>query len=93
MSARMVGVVLLLVGSEVLGLALGEWYNGLFLKTVPPLAMSSFNAAAAHVAHLTYGAMAGVVIFVWALIAVFLARFFKSSSDKAPAPGKAAPTP
>ena len=91
MSSRMGGVVLLLVGSEVLGLALGEWYNGLFVKTVPPLAMSSFNSAAAHVAYLTYGALAGLGIFLWAMLAVFLARFFGGSSEKPAAPSKAAP--
>lgn len=91
MSSRMVGVVLLLAGSEVLGLALGEWYFGLFLKTVPPLAMSGFNSAAAHVAYLTYGALAGLAVFLWALLVVFLGRFFKGSSEKPAVPSKVAP--
>jgi hypothetical protein len=86
MSARVVGLILLLVGSLLLGLALGEWNFGLFRQTVPPVALSNFNTGAAHVAYLLYGAAAGVAVFLWALLAVGLARFFPGKSKAAAGP-------
>ena len=37
-------MILLFVLSEAIGVALGEWFFHLFLKAVPPVAMSQFNA-------------------------------------------------
>ena len=82
MLSRRVGVVLALLASEMLGLEMGRWYYSLFLKTVPPLSVSSVNSAAAQAACLTYGAIAGIAIFLWTLLAVFLARFFRRSGEK-----------
>ena len=71
---KMFSVVSLLVGSEVLGLAIAELYHRLFLKAVPPVAMSGFNVGAAHAVFLLYGIGVGLVLFVWAMIAVGLSR-------------------
>lgn len=76
MSRRTLGLVLLLCGSEILGLLAGEWFYRLFLKTVPPLAVSSFNQSAAHVAYLLYGAITGLAISAWAVVLVVLSRLF-----------------
>ena len=77
MSRKNVGVVLLLGASELLGILLGQWFYGLFLKTVPPLVLSGFNQGAAHVAFLVYGALAGVAVFALSVIALALSRFFQ----------------
>ncbi len=82
MSRRMWGLIFLLIGSEAIGLLLGEWFHRLFEKTVPPLAMSTFNQGAAHVAFIFYGAIAGLLIFGWSLVTGYLGPLFKSQ-DKA----------
>ena len=79
---RTTGLLLLLAAGEALGLILGQWFYGLFLKTVPPLALSSFNLGAAHVAFLLYGALAGIAIFAVSLAAVAAARFFAQPADR-----------
>ncbi len=78
MSRRTVGILLLLGVSELLGLLIAQWFFSLFLKTVPPLALSSFNQSAAHAAYLFYGVAAGVPIFAAGLLAAMLAPFFSS---------------
>jgi hypothetical protein len=72
----MIGIVLLLLGSEALGFCFGEWNYRLFQQTVPPVALSQFNQSAAHVAYSLAGVVLGLAIFVFALIAVALSRFF-----------------
>ena len=76
MSLRLIGLLLLLGASEILGLVLGQCFYSLFLKTLPPLALSSFNQGTAHVAFLLYGAIAGLALFALALAAAALSRFF-----------------
>ena len=85
MSRRMIGIVLLLAGSEILGVLTGQCFYRLFLKTVPPIGLSSFNASTAHVAFIFYGIVAGLGIFVWALTAVALARVFRGENSAADA--------
>lgn len=89
MSARTVGIILLLLGSEALGMLFGEWSMRLFRQTVPPFALSQFNQSAAHVAFVGSGAAFGFAIFLFALIAIALSRFFgspKPASDAATRP-------
>ena len=76
MSRKMIGVLGLLVVSEGLGLFLGHWFFTLFVKTVPPLAVSTFSMSAARAAFFVYGAMSGLAIFGLSLLAAVLARFF-----------------
>ncbi|HEY3177232.1 MAG TPA: hypothetical protein VGK94_15885 [Candidatus Polarisedimenticolia bacterium] len=83
MSRRTLGILLLLAASALAGLVLGQWFYSLFLKTVPPLALSSFNQAAAHAAFLLYGAVAGLAIFLLSLLAVVLSRFFEEPESEA----------
>jgi hypothetical protein len=87
--ARRIGIVLLLLASEALGLLSGEWSYRLFRQTVPPVALSQFNQSAAHVAYMGSGALQGVAIFVFCLLAIFLSRFFGKRATAA----TAAPTP
>ena len=78
MSRKLWGFILLLLGSELIGLLLGEWFYRLFVKTVPPLAMSTFNQGAAHVAFVFYGAIAGLLVFGWSLVTGLLGPLFRS---------------
>jgi len=88
MSPRGVGIILLFLGSELIGFGLGQWFFGLFVKAVPPVATSGFNQGAAHAFFLLYGGASGVVIFVWSLLALSLARLFPASyRTRTPSPG------
>ena len=76
MSRRTGGLLLLLLASEALGIALGQWFYDLYIKTVPPMAISSFNLGASHAFFLMYGAASGLPIFALALLAVYASRYF-----------------
>jgi len=82
MSMKGFGVLLVVIGSEALGLAMGEMSYRFFMKTVPPLAMTNLMSGTAHAAYLTYGAVAGVVILIWALLVKFLSHLFTGSGKK-----------
>jgi hypothetical protein len=80
MSKRMIGVVLLLVGSEALGLLGGNWFFGVFTATVPAAVVTDFNRAAAYGYFLMHGILLGLAVFGWALLALVLARFFRPAA-------------
>jgi len=82
MSKRIVGLILLLGVSLALGIAMGEVNFGLLQKTMPPMAVSSFNQGTAHVMFVIYGAGGGVVIFIWTLLAMMLAPLFRPAAKK-----------
>lgn len=88
MSRKTIGLITLLCVSEVLGLVLGEWFYSLFMKTLPPLALSSFSQGAAHTAFLGYGLLAGLAVFVLAFVSALLSRFFPSLPPSPAAPSK-----
>ena len=75
--SRKTGFVVLLIGSEILGVAVGEWFFRFFLQTVPPLALSNFNTGAAHLGFLGYGALTGLVFFIWSLLVMFMQGLFR----------------
>ncbi|MFI5371850.1 MAG: hypothetical protein ACHQ52_09850 [Candidatus Eisenbacteria bacterium] len=83
MKPMTVTMIVLLVLSLAAGLAIGEVFFRLFVGIVPPAVLSQFNAQAAHVAHLAYGAGAGVVLFVWALLGMAAGRMSKPGSKPA----------
>jgi hypothetical protein len=72
--SRLTVMIVLLIASEAAGVALGEWFYRLFLKAVPPVALSQFNASSAHVVYLTYGGGVGLVLFAWAYVGMAIAR-------------------
>ena len=76
MKRHLPGLIVFLVASVVLGLLFGNVFFGLFVQTVPPAIITSFNKSAAHAAFLTYGFGAGVVMFVWGLVAIAGAKLF-----------------
>jgi hypothetical protein len=89
MSRRTVGILLLWVGSEALGLLSGHWYFGIFNKTVPAAVITDFNRAAAHGYFLWRGLLLGAVIFLWAVLCVAVAPLFRAP-DSLPSPERTA---
>ena len=80
---RQFGLILLFIGSLVIGVLMGEMFHRVFMANIPPAMMSQFNQATAQITHIMYGVIAGVVIFVWAILAASLAPLFGSRSKKA----------
>jgi hypothetical protein len=74
MSARGFMTLFLFVLSEVVGVLLGEWFFQLFLKAVPPVALSEFNTQSSRIAHWMYGAGVGLVLFGWSLLGMVMSR-------------------
>jgi len=86
MSARLFTTLLLFVLSEAVGVALGEWFFQLFLKAVPPVALSEFNTQSTRIAHWMYGGGVGLVLFGWALLGMVLGRIGRSGPKPAAKP-------
>jgi hypothetical protein len=77
MSRRLIGIVLLLVGSLTLGVLSGQFYFRIYTRTVPAAVLTTFNTSTAHGYFLWRGLQVGLVFFLWALLAVGLARMFR----------------
>lgn len=90
MSKRLIGIILALVGSLVIGFMAGQQFFRIFDKTVPQGAMTDLVRAGTHTTYIFAGLMFGVVIFAWSLVIGTLARFFPGGS-KTKAPERAAP--
>jgi len=67
-------MTLLFVLSEAVGIAIGEWFFHLFVRAVPPAAMSSFNAQNSRFYFWAYGGGVGLVLFVWTFIGTLVGR-------------------
>lgn len=80
MNRKLVGLVLLLIGSEVVGIVAGQYAFRLFDKTVPPAVVTDLVRAGAHGAYVFYGVVLGLAVFAWSLLAAWAGRFFLGSS-------------
>ena len=85
MSARGLAILFLFVASVAIGVAIGQWFFQLFLKAVPPVALSDFNTQSARIAHWLYGAGVGFVLFGWALLGMVVSRITGARSKPAKA--------
>jgi hypothetical protein len=65
------------------GVAVGEWFFHLFLKAVPPVALSQFNSQSSRIAHWLYGGGVGVVLFLWGLLGMAANRMLSMMSKSA----------
>jgi len=81
------GLLVLLIGSEIIGVLFGHIFFGLFNKTVPPAVLTSFNKGTAYGAFLVYGMGAGVLIFLWELLGIYASRFFRGGKQMESTPG------
>jgi hypothetical protein len=80
MSGKALIWIVLFVLSELLGIAFGEWFFRLYLKAVPPMALSDFNTQSSRIAHLLYGAGVGMALFIWALLGMGTGRLLQMMS-------------
>jgi hypothetical protein len=85
-TARRLIWVVYVVASICVGVAAGQWFFRLFDHVVPPAVTTSFNRAAAHGYFLMNGALLGVVMALWGMLAFWVARL---TGDKGAAPGQA----
>ena len=83
MSPKTVIMIVLFVVSLAVGAALGEWFFRLYLKAIPPVALSDFNAQSARIAYLVYGVAVGLLLFAWSLIGMAVGRMFQMMSKPA----------
>lgn len=91
MSKRMIGLVLSLIVSVAIGVVAGQNFFRIFDKTVPAGSMTDLVRAGTHTAYLFSGIVLGLVIFVWTVIAAWMARFFPAASEAAAAPASGSP--
>ena len=92
MSRRIVGILIQLGLSVLLGVLAGEFFFRIWLKTVPSAVTTSFNTTSAHAYYLWAGAEIGLAFFVWGLISPLIAMIFKPSKAAVP-PVPATPRP
>jgi hypothetical protein len=83
--SKLLGVIILLVGSVALGAICGNLFFRIFTETVPPAVLTTFNKGTAHAAFITYGLVMGLGIFAWAMLAIFGSRFFRGKRSTVPA--------
>ena len=83
MSSKALVMIALFILSEIAGVALGEWFFQLFLKAVPPVALSEFNTQSSRIAHWLYGGGIGIALFVWALIGLGVSRMTRGKKAAA----------
>jgi hypothetical protein len=76
MSRRLIGTILLFIASMALGVLYAEWSNRMFVKMIPPVALTSFNASAAHFTLICSGVVLGLVIFVLSILSNWIAGMF-----------------
>jgi hypothetical protein len=84
MSKKTIGLVLCLVVSLGIGWVIGQRCNAIFTKTVPTGCVSDALLITAHGAYIGLGLLFGVVIFAWAVLVAWLARFFMTTAASTP---------
>jgi predicted permease len=87
MSKRLIGLALSLIVSIGIGVLAAQKFFLLFDRTVPAGSMTDLVRAGTHTAYLGSGVLFGIVIFAWATVAVWLAKFFPAT----PSSGTTAP--
>jgi hypothetical protein len=85
MNRKLAGLVLLLLGSEILGIVASRYASRIFDSSIPPSGIADLGRAAAHGTFFGYGVVLGLAIFAWALVAVWLARFFSGGAARSSA--------
>jgi hypothetical protein len=81
MSKRMIGLVLSLIVSVVIGIGAGQNFFRIFDKTVPAGSMTELVRTGTHTAYLISGIVLGMVIFGWTIVASWMSRFFPAAAS------------
>jgi hypothetical protein len=76
-SRRRWGLLLSLLGSLVIGLGAGHVYYGLYENSIPDALRAQTTLQATRAWFALWGVLFGVCIFVWSLIVVALAPYFR----------------
>ncbi len=84
MTRRWIGIALLLAGSIVIGVLAGNYFYRIFDRTVPPAVITDLVRGTAHGFYILAGLILGVIVFGWALLACWLARFFRPTAGPGP---------
>ena len=74
------GLVILLIGSIVIGWSFGGWGYSLFVKTVPAGAITELVRGATKGAYVTGGLILGLVVFGWSVLVAWGSRFFRTTA-------------
>lgn len=74
---RLIGLLLLVVGSLVIGFVTGNWFYALYVDSIPEALKASTSLAGTRFVFLFHGLGLGVAITVWSLVAVAAAHFFR----------------
>jgi hypothetical protein len=85
MSRRLIGTILLFIASMAVGISYAEWSNGMFIKMIPPMALTTFNKDAAHFSLICSGAVLGLVIFVLSILSNWISDMFPPRPAAKPA--------
>ncbi len=80
MNRSRVGLLILLVACELLGLGAAQWFYRVFQVTVPAAMLTDFNRLSAHAMYLVNGSVLGFVLFLWCLAVLAIAPVFRSKS-------------
>jgi hypothetical protein len=84
--SRSTGFMILLLGSVILGIAAGEWF---YRAVAPP----TDQGAPFHMGFLLHGALVGLAIFLWTLVAILLQKLWRKPSHTEEAPRTPQPPP
>jgi|RhiMethySRZTD1v2_1073278.scaffolds.fasta_scaffold2452577_2 hypothetical protein len=79
------GLVILLIGSMVIGWYFGGWGYSLFVKTVPAGAITELVRGATKGAYVSGGLLLGIIVFAWSVAVAWGSRFFRTSAKPAAA--------
>jgi hypothetical protein len=75
-------MILLFVLSEVAGVLIGEWFFHLFMKAMPPVALSQVISQSSHFFFWLYGGGVGVVLFLWTLLGMTVSKMQQAMKPK-----------
>ncbi len=82
MKGRTLGILLLLVGSIVLGVIAGQYNWVMFKKAIPPTMVSELNRVTIWGGSFGYGLLTGIVFFLWGLIVALVSPAFRPRPKK-----------
>ncbi len=83
MSRTAIVILGLLVASLVIGLLLGNWFYGLYERSIPPALKATVSMQGTRLVFWIHGLGAGVVLFAVAGIALGLGRWVRRSEEAA----------
>jgi hypothetical protein len=77
-SKRLFGLVLAILGSLIIGAVAGNRFYDLYVSSIPEALKASTSMAGTRLVFLGNGIGLGLIVAVWTMLAVGLARFFRT---------------